>query len=226
MDTSNGFPPKASLTADVFYEVTSNFLLLLALIADDVTVQCFTEHHQFCMTCDTFTSNFQAVLNFDIKTRRRFFNNHVFLDHVTYKEHWTEVKIDSCMDHDRGGPGNGEGWYNPYSPQKPNGPTGAGSSGDGKPFRRGKGVNSTDHLLCVICGRNGHKLTGCMHTQTIKGSPPVSMCHEGKIVLKATKEIVCISYNLGKCPVRHGPEILHVCSQYGSKSHAIASKSC
>ncbi|KAG0707159.1 hypothetical protein DFH29DRAFT_995217 [Suillus ampliporus] len=39
MDTSNGFPPKAYLTADVFYEALSNFLKLLALIADDVTVK-------------------------------------------------------------------------------------------------------------------------------------------------------------------------------------------
>ncbi|KAG2337081.1 hypothetical protein BDR05DRAFT_952888 [Suillus weaverae] len=39
MDTSNGFPPEATLTADVFFEATSNFLKLLTLITNNVTVQ-------------------------------------------------------------------------------------------------------------------------------------------------------------------------------------------
>ncbi|KAG2336519.1 hypothetical protein BDR05DRAFT_1005772, partial [Suillus weaverae] len=101
MDTSNGFPPKATLTADVFFEATNNFLKLLTLIIDNITVQRFTEHRQFCMSRDAFTSNFQAILNFNIETHRRFFNTHIFLDHNTYKEHWTEVKVDSCLDRDR-----------------------------------------------------------------------------------------------------------------------------
>ncbi|KAG0705612.1 hypothetical protein DFH29DRAFT_1067379 [Suillus ampliporus] len=117
MDTSNGFPPEASLTANVFYKALSNFLKLLALIADDVMVKQFEDHHQFCMSRDAYMSNFQAVLNFDIKTWRCFFNMSVFLDASTYKERWSEVKIDSHLDCDRGGSGNGGGRYNTYPPQ-------------------------------------------------------------------------------------------------------------
>jgi uncharacterized membrane protein YcgQ (UPF0703/DUF1980 family) len=80
---------------DMYFKVTSNFLKLLALITDDVTVQQFTEHQQFCMSHNAYMSNFQAILNFNIEMQRRFLNTRVFLDHSTYKERWSEVKIDS-----------------------------------------------------------------------------------------------------------------------------------
>ncbi|KAG1744211.1 hypothetical protein EDB19DRAFT_1827099 [Suillus lakei] len=73
MDTSSGFPPETTLTADVFFEASSNFLSLLKLIADNDMVVRFTNHCQFS----------------------------------TYKEHWSEVKIDSRMDCDQGNQGGG-----------------------------------------------------------------------------------------------------------------------
>lgn len=224
MDTSNGFPHESTITADVFFEAQSNFLKLLNLIADDVVVARFKGHRKFCMSRDEYTSNFPAVLRFDTETRRRFFNTSIFLDPDTYRERWSEVKIDARMDRDRGNTGGAR--FNPYPPRKPDAPSGAGSSSDGKPFRRGKGETSTDHLLCVICGRTGHKSSGCTHTQTCKGTAPVCMSQDNKIVLRTTKEVVCIAYNLGRCPARHGPEILHVCSQCGSSTHGVAAKSC
>lgn len=225
MDTSVGFPLESTITADVFFEAQSNFLKLLELIADDIVVNRFIGHRTFCMSRDEYTSNFPAVLRFDIETRRRFFNTGIFLDPDTYRGRWSEVKIDARLDRDRGG--NAGGRFAPYPPRRPDAPQGgAGPSNDGKPFRRGKGDTSTDNLLCVICGRTGHKSSGCTHTQTCKGTIPVCMSQDNKIVLKATKEIVCISYNLGRCPARHGPEILHVCSQCGSAAHGVASKSC
>jgi hypothetical protein len=48
MDMSNRFPPESTLTADVFFEVCSNFLKLLALVGD--AVLHFTDHHMFCMS--------------------------------------------------------------------------------------------------------------------------------------------------------------------------------
>ncbi|KAG1749261.1 hypothetical protein EDB19DRAFT_1904774 [Suillus lakei] len=50
MDTSIGFPPEMSLTADLFFEATSNFLSLLEQITDDDMVIWFTNHHMFCMS--------------------------------------------------------------------------------------------------------------------------------------------------------------------------------
>ncbi|KAG1849350.1 hypothetical protein C8R48DRAFT_778593 [Suillus tomentosus] len=99
MDTTSGFPPELTLTADIFFEVSSNFLKLLALVADDDMVLCFTNHRTFWMSRDEFTSNFSAVLRFDIETCRRFFNTSVFLDTNAYKEHWSEVKIDLRMNY-------------------------------------------------------------------------------------------------------------------------------
>ncbi|KAG2351397.1 hypothetical protein BDR07DRAFT_1386030 [Suillus spraguei] len=101
MDMSSRFAPESTLTADVYFKVLSNFLKLLALVADEDTVVHFSEHHMFCMSWDEFTSNFPAILRFDIETRRRFFNSSVFLDKGAYKEHWSEVKIDSRMERDR-----------------------------------------------------------------------------------------------------------------------------
>ncbi|KAG2053926.1 hypothetical protein BDR06DRAFT_971998 [Suillus hirtellus] len=123
MDMTSGFPPELMITTDIFFEALSNFLKLLALVTDD--------------DMDKFTSNFSAVLRFNIETCRRFFNTSVFLDMNVYKEHWSEVKIDLRMDHEHG---NIRGVrYNLYSPYRPDGPSGMGTSNDGKPFWRSKG---------------------------------------------------------------------------------------
>jgi hypothetical protein len=78
MDTSSGFPPESSLQPHSFYEAALNFIKLLSQVADDATVQCFTDHHDFCLSRDKFGDNFKSVLAFDVEIRRRFFNTHTF----------------------------------------------------------------------------------------------------------------------------------------------------
>jgi len=78
MDTSSGFPPESSLPPHLFYEAASNFIRLLKLVADDATVQRFTDHRDFCLSRDKFGDNFDSILAFDIEIRRRFFNTHTF----------------------------------------------------------------------------------------------------------------------------------------------------
>jgi hypothetical protein len=99
-------------------------------------------------------------------------------------------------------------------------------SSDGRSFRRGKGERP-DHLLCIVCGRKGHKSGNYTHTQTIKGDPAICMWLDGKVVLKSSMSVVCISFNLSGCPSpKHNTDILHICSLCGSKSHSAASKLC
>ncbi|KAG1886299.1 hypothetical protein F4604DRAFT_1918029 [Suillus subluteus] len=68
MDTST-FPAELTLPADRFYEAYSNFLKMMALIADEATIRQFVEHRNFCLSRDEFSEDWNAVLNFDIEIR-------------------------------------------------------------------------------------------------------------------------------------------------------------
>lgn len=232
MDTSSGFPIETSLLPGQFNEAYKNFLKLLTKVADKTIVQEFREHRDFLTERDDFNDHFDIILAFDIEIRRKYFNSHTLLDETAYKQRWNEVRIDTKLARQEqaasSSSGSG-GRYQPY-PQRKNDtqPSSASGPSDGKPFRRGKGeYTSSDSLLCIICGRNGHKSNNCTHTQTIKGSPTICAWNDGKIVLKSNNAVVCISFNLGRCLTpRHNSDVLHVCSLCGNKSHHAAAKSC
>ncbi|KAG1837227.1 hypothetical protein DFJ58DRAFT_734497 [Suillus subalutaceus] len=97
MDVSAGFLAETTLTGDKFYEAYRNFLKILKLIADDATVKCFKDHRDFCLLHDKFTDDFTSVLNFDIKTRRKFFNNQTFHHPDAYLQRWNKVKINTSL---------------------------------------------------------------------------------------------------------------------------------
>lgn len=222
MDTSSGFPPESSLPPHLFYEAASNFIRLLGLVADDATVKRFTDHRNFCLSRDEFGDNFDSILAFDVEIRRRFFNTHTFPSRVAYLDRWKNVLIKTSLAQQ----GSSSSRYQPYPSRKPEYSSSAGTSNDGKPFRRSKGDQSSEHLLCVICGRLGHRASSCTHTHTTKNNPVVSMWTD-KLVLKSSSAPICISFNIGKCsPTKHSGDIIHVCSICGSKSHGANSKSC
>ncbi|KAG2096756.1 uncharacterized protein F5147DRAFT_778261 [Suillus discolor] len=49
MDTST-FPAESTLPADCFYEAYSNFLKMMAIVADEATIRHFVEHRDFCLS--------------------------------------------------------------------------------------------------------------------------------------------------------------------------------
>lgn len=50
---------------------------------------------------------------------------------------------------------------------------------------------------------------------------------EWGVTLKFNNSIICISFNLGKCPApKHNSDMLHICSLCRSKSHHVVMKSC
>lgn len=226
MDTST-FPVETSLQADHYYEAYSNFLKMMALIADAATVKRFVEHRDFCLSRDEFTSDWSAVLNFDIEIRRKFFNEQSFRDPISYTQRWNEIKINTSLNANSAAQsGGGVSRYSPYPPRKPEGQSSGSASNDGKPFRKGKGSPPTDTTLCIICGRYGHRASNCSHTTTSKDTPVVSMW-QSKLLLKSSSTPVCISFNLGRCfTTKHSADVLHVCSICGDSNHGAASKSC
>ncbi|OAX30742.1 hypothetical protein K503DRAFT_806797 [Rhizopogon vinicolor AM-OR11-026] len=221
---ASGFPPETSLTADEFYEASENFIQLLPHCAGPAV------------------ENFNAVLAFDIKTRCIFFNTKTFLSDDAYAHHWNEIqsKITKKQAQDasesafrevarlsalatrlEGGPSNNH--YQPYQ-QRPK-MDGVPSSSGGGPFRKGKGT-STDGPLCLICSRNGHKASDCTYTHSVKNAP-VACTWRDKLLLKSSSAIICISYNIGHCATsKHSPDLLHICSVCGNKSHSAISRSC
>lgn len=234
MDTSSGFPVETSLLPGQFNEAYKNFMKLLAKVADKDIVQEFRTHRDFLTERDDFNDQFDIILAFDIEIRRKYFNTHTLLDESAYTQRWNEVKIDTKLARQEQaaaslGGGGGGGRYQPYPPHRNDTPsTSTNMTTDGKPFRRGKGeYTSSDSLLCIICGRNGHKLNNCTHTQTVKGTATICAWIDGKIVIKSNNSVVCISFNLGRCPTpRHNSDVLHICSLCGSKTHHAAAKSC
>ncbi|KAG1720470.1 hypothetical protein EDB19DRAFT_1964631 [Suillus lakei] len=226
MDTSASFPPETSLPPHLFYEAALNFLRLLKVIADNFTVQWFKEHCNFCLSRDEIGDRFNAVLAFDIEVRRKFFNTHTFFSQSTYLDRWKDMKINTSLANTSQQQNSSSSCYQPYPSRKPEGSAPAGSSNNGKPFRRSKGDQSTEHLLCIICGRLGHRASSCTHTHTAKNNPIVSMWAE-KLVLKSSMAPICISFNIGCCNApRHSADVVHVCSICGSKGHGANSKSC
>jgi hypothetical protein len=222
MDTSSGFPPESSLQPHLFYEAATNFIRLLKQVADDTTVQRFTDHRDFCLSRDEFGDNFESVLAFDVEIRRRFFNTHTFPSRVAYLDRWRNVLIKTTLSQQS----SSSSRYQPYPARKPEGSSSVNMSNDGKPFRRSKGDQSSEHLLCVICGRLGHRASSCTHTHTTKNVPVVSMWTD-KLILKSSSAPICISFNIGRCTApRHPNEVVHVCSICGSKNHGANSKSC
>lgn len=235
MDTASGFPVETSLQPGQFNEAYHNFMKLLAKVADATIVQDFKDHRDFLIERDDFNDMFDIILAFDIEIRRKYFNNQTLPDRDAYKQRWNEVKIDTRMSnmaqvHSTGGGSNSNARFHPYGRRGDTAPpTGgqAGSSSDGRPFRRGKGEYTSDTLLCIICGRNGHKSNNCTHTQTYKNSATICAWNDGKVTLKSNNTIVCISYNLGRCHApKHGADVQHICAVCGSKSHHAAAKSC
>jgi hypothetical protein len=178
MDTSFGFPVETSLLPGQFNEAYKNFLKLLAKVTDKSIVQEFREHRDFLTEHDDFNDQFDMILAFDIEIRCKYFNNHTLLDEGAYKQCWNEVKIDTKLARQEQATANSSGSsnrYQPYPPHRNDAQTGPSNAmSDGKPFRKGKGEHtSSDSLLCIICGQNGHKSNNCTHTQTHKGSATI-----------------------------------------------------
>jgi hypothetical protein len=115
-----------------------NFLKLLKLITDDTTVKHFKDHRNFCLSHDEFTDDFPSVLNFDIETRRKFFNNQTFHCPDVYLQHWNEVKINSLLHPGGLSHGSGGSCYNPYPPCKNEDSLSVNALSDGKSFQKGK----------------------------------------------------------------------------------------
>ncbi|KAG1728441.1 hypothetical protein EDB19DRAFT_2027980 [Suillus lakei] len=220
---SSGFPPESSLPAEEFNEASANFIKLMRMIADPITVQRFVDHRAFCTDRDDFSANYRSILAFDIEIRRKFFNTLTFPDRSTYIERWKEIKIDTRLD-------TNTSRFQPYPNKRPteNSTSGGLSASDGnaKPFRKGKGAQNTDQLLCIICSRLGHRASGCTHTHTSKNNAVIS-AWQGKLILKSSSAPICISFNIGRCQApKHSNDVVHMCSICGDVSHGAASKSC
>jgi hypothetical protein len=236
-----GFPAETSLQPADFHEATETFLQLLEYIAGLTIIQRFKRHRKFCLSRKPFADNYDAILAFDIETRRLFFNTKGFLSEEAYERRWNDTiaKISQKKADDASAAATREanrvaalasrlensGGGNRYQPYPATKPSGTMSNTDGKPFRKGKGA-STDGPLCLLCGRNGHKASECSQTQSIKNEPVV--CYwKDKILLKSNSSSVCISFNIGKCTTsKHGSEVAHICSICGSSSHHATSRSC
>jgi hypothetical protein len=237
LDTSK-FPSETTLSPVEFYEASENFIELLKLIAGPTVIEKFIAHRRFCLARRRFTNHYDAVLAFDIETRRLFFNTKTFLSDAAYERRWNDTltMVSHVKNEESAANANKEvarlsalaarieangssssSRYTPYPPSKPksdNAVASSSSSGDVKPFRKGKGV-STDGPLCLVCGRNGHKASDCTHTVTIKNAQPVCQWQD-KLILKSSSANVCISYNIGRCiKAKHGDDVLHVCSVCG-----------
>ncbi|KAG2159323.1 uncharacterized protein EDB93DRAFT_1099709 [Suillus bovinus] len=96
MDMST-FPAELSLLTDRFYEAYSNFLKMMLLITDEAMIKHFVEHCDFCLSHNKFSEDWNAVLNFDIEIRRKFFNAQSFCDLDAYMQHWNEIKINTSL---------------------------------------------------------------------------------------------------------------------------------
>ncbi|KAG1836804.1 hypothetical protein DFJ58DRAFT_734749 [Suillus subalutaceus] len=96
MDTSI-FPAESTLPADRFYKAYSNFLKMMALIADEAMIEWFVEHRDFCLSRDEFSDNSNAVLNFDIEICWKFFNSQTFCDPDAYMQRWNKIKINTSL---------------------------------------------------------------------------------------------------------------------------------
>lgn len=212
MDSSS-FPPETSLPPAQFNEASKNFINLLAHVASPLIIEHFKQHHDFCLSCKHFDENFQAILAFDIKTRRIFFNTETFFTEDAYKNQWNKIQMKvaqqksdeavananqevahilalvSCLESS-----NGSHCYNPYPPKQKTEGTQAGP--DSESFWKGKGASS-DGPLCLLCGQNGHKASDCTFTHSVKNIPIICIWQD-KIILKASSTVICISHNIGR----------------------------
>lgn len=62
-------------------------------VASPLIIERFKQHRDFCLSRKYFDENFQAILAFDIETRRIFFNMKTFFTEDAYKRRWEEIPL-------------------------------------------------------------------------------------------------------------------------------------
>jgi hypothetical protein len=82
---SSFFPPENSLPPAQFNEASKFFINLLAYVASPLIIEHFKQYCDFCLSCKCFNENFQAILVFNIKTHRIFFNTKTVFTEDAYK---------------------------------------------------------------------------------------------------------------------------------------------
>ncbi|KAG2129143.1 hypothetical protein DEU56DRAFT_818012 [Suillus clintonianus] len=203
-DDISSFPPEDTLSLVEFHQASFNFIKLMSLVAEPAIVERFKQHRSFCLS--HMMERYRTVLAFDMETRRIFFNTESFLAQDAYLRRWHAMDMDmmnlevreaveerAAAVEEAAKSGHSHGHrFHPYSKSDGNG------------------------CLCLICGRTGHKASGCTNAYTVHGDAVV--CEwDGTLVLKSTSEVVCISFNIGRCAKDH--ERVHVCSICGCESH-------
>ncbi|KAG1772420.1 hypothetical protein EDD22DRAFT_433705 [Suillus occidentalis] len=199
------FPLENTISEIDFHQASYKFIDLMSLLASPSIVEWFKTHQSFCLS---HMRKFRVVVAFDIETRRRFFNTERVLSEDAYLSRWNALDADMFhkelserVDQAKAVIENSksDNRFHPYSKTQP---------GNG-------------HSLCLICGRTGHKASECSDAYTVKEGAVVCEWN-GTLVLKATSEVVCMLFNVGRCDREH--ERVHVCSICGSQGHGA--KSC
>ncbi|KAG1751189.1 hypothetical protein EDB19DRAFT_1279399 [Suillus lakei] len=175
----------------------------MSLVAEPAIVERFKEHRTFCLS--HLSERRRSVVAFDIETRRIFFNTESFLAQDAYLRRWRELDMDISYK---------ELWVRIEEGQAAV-QEDAKSSHRFHPYSKSLSDGSI-RSLCLICGRTGHKASDCTNAYTVKEGAVVCKW-DGTLVLKSTSEVVCISFNMGRCGHDHGR--VHVCSICGSQDH-------
>ncbi len=233
------------MEAQDWREAWGNFLRFLPEICGPRETKRFRDHFEFLCQLDWFREEFAAVLEFDIRTRRIWFNAPADrkpffqVGAATYVAQLNEIQLRNMNVRFSACPVQSNRFH-PYAPttQSPIIHTGApsGRGGHGgqqhkqQPFPEGRASDAATGI-CLICAESGHHARECGRSTLRTGRPAYAVWSGGKLAAVSGRRQICASWNVGgsipckssRCPKTGG---CHTCSFCGSPDHPAASGRC
>ncbi|TFK78015.1 hypothetical protein K466DRAFT_607415 [Polyporus arcularius HHB13444] len=242
----SAFGSEHAIDAQDWHEAWGNFLHFLPEICGPRETQRFRDHFDYLCQLEWFREEFSAVLEFDIKTRRIWFNAPADkkpffqVGASTYVSQLSEIRLRKMNARFSGRPVQ-TGRFHPYAIAAPAATSygaaplsrpaqGTNHGRQQQPFQEGRAGEAAGGI-CLVCAGSGHRARDCSSTALRTGRPAHSIWANGKLVSSLGRRPICAAWNVGgvlpckssRCPKAPG---CHSCSLCGAADHTATAARC
>ncbi len=239
----SAFGSENTIDAQDWREAWGNFLRFLPEICGPRETRRFRDHFDFLCQLAWFRDEFPAVLEFDIRTRRIWFNAPAdkkpffSVGASSYMAQLNEIRLRNMNMRFAARPVQ-NGRFHPYAsaPTAPHAappatrPTHGGQHVRQHPFQEGRAGEAASGI-CLVCAESGHRAKDCRSATLRSGRPAYAVWSNGKLAAINGRRPICAAWNVGgvlpckssRCPKTPG---CHTCSLCGAADHIAASGRC
>ncbi len=251
------WPDEKEISSSDWKDAWPNLLKIMEGHVQPAVIDKFRKHFEYLKKQQRFEDRFPGFLRFDTSIRRRYFLNHRHLEFTVGSPEYRQELVQTCHDetvkmvrvlsewvnmprfhpYNRDGRaeahGDSRGDTRGETRRDPRGGAVRGEAvGGARPFQRGRSPTSAG-LLCLICGRSGHKAEACVATKTVKGRDTHAVWADGKLIAVSGRAELCIRWNARGAQACSSQRCLgaahgggHTCSICGSADHHAGGRRC